>query len=236
MQFHPVSAQRHQTRVDVLPSSPDGYFRIDDDPYLSPYGVGSIALRDVKPRHVRALEKGDTSVMSMYVVPDSERLDIVSFAKCDPSIPDPHDPRGTIYVRTAQEVHLDRKRAGQIHDAHRAVGEWWAQRLLNPIVDIHDGEVIRDVPDEVHPDALQKAGDFALILADLSRTSDIAHISVDYQPDPTLREAADLALVPAVFSLKSYTARDAVGNIMAKEGRNGDAVQIWPPTSQDNPA
>jgi hypothetical protein len=33
MGFKPVSTERYETRVDVAPSSPDGYFRIDGYPF-----------------------------------------------------------------------------------------------------------------------------------------------------------------------------------------------------------
>jgi hypothetical protein len=229
MDFKPISAGRYETHVDVVPSSPDGYFRIGDDPFYPPYAVSSIALRGIKPRHVRALRNGDTSVMDRYIVKKAQKPGYVSFTKCEPGVPDPLQPVGTsVYVREAQEVHLDR--AGQIDDAHRAIGEWWAQRLLHPVMDNGEGDVVRpDVPDHIRSELERKAGDFALILADLSRSDNPRRISVDYQPDHILRDAADMAFVPAPVSIKSYTEINSDGVVMAREGRSGEVTQIWPP-------
>lgn len=92
MDFKPVSTERYETQVDVIPSSPDGYFRIGDDPFYAPYAVSSIALRGIKPRHVKALRNGDTSVMDRYVVKKAQKPGYVSFTKCEPGVPDPLQP------------------------------------------------------------------------------------------------------------------------------------------------
>ena len=105
MDFKVISANRGNTRVAVVPSSPEGYFRIDDDPFLLPYAIGSITLTGVKLRHVKALQRGDISAMDRYVVTDPERSGFARFINCEPSIPDPLQPIGTsIYVRGAQEI------------------------------------------------------------------------------------------------------------------------------------
>jgi hypothetical protein len=80
----------------------------------------------------------------------------------------------------------------------------------------------------VRSDLERKAGDFALILADLSRNDDTRRISVDYHPDRTLSDAADMAFVSAPFSIKSYTEIND-GVVTAREGRSGEVTQIWPP-------
>lgn len=229
MEFRPASERRFETRVDILPSSPDGYFHIGDDPFLPPYPVSFIALRDVKSRHVRAVRRGDTSAMDRYIVRNAEQPGSISFTKCMPGAPDPLQPVDAfIYVKTTREVYLDR--ASQIDDAHSAIGQWWAARLLNPVLDNGDGKIAAPaLPDHMRADLEQRARDFALILAHFSRSGNTHHISVNYQPDDTLRDAASMAFVPAPISLKSYTEITNDGVVMAKEGGRGKVVQIWPP-------
>jgi hypothetical protein len=236
MDFEVISAERGRTQVDVVPSSPDGYFHIGDDPFFPPHAVSSIALRGIKPRHIKALKGGDTAALDRYIVTDPDRPGFVSFTKCDPAIPDPLEPAaGTVYVRGAQEVNLDR--SNRVDDAHRAIGEWWAQRLLNPIMDIGEREIIRPNISESDRERLaQRAGDFALILADLSRTRGAISIHMDYHPDSILRDAADRAFVNPVLSFKSHTHLTQDGIVMAKEGRSGEQVQIWPPISKPTSA
>ncbi len=231
MEFEPASTERRETRVNVTPSSPDGYFRISGDPFCPPYVVSSIALRGIKPRHVRALRDGDESVMERYVVRNPEQPHSVSFTQCEPVIPDPLQPIGTaVPVREAQEVYLDR--SSRIDDAHSAVGRWWARYLLNSAMDSGYRNLLsKDAADRIRAKLERKADDLALILAHLSRTNDRRHISTDYRTDRTLRTAAGMAFVSAPTSLGSYTEINSDGIVTAREGQEGEIVQIWPPVS-----
>ncbi|MDB5185663.1 MAG: hypothetical protein JWL85_186 [Candidatus Saccharibacteria bacterium] len=230
MDFKAVSARWGETLVTAVPSTPDGYF-IFEDLLTGRNRIDEVALRRIKPRHVRKLKRGDVSVMGRYTESDPNRPGFVRFIKCEAMTPDPLQPVGTaIYIDGVQEVSLDR--ASQLRDAHRAVGEWWAQRLLNPVIDEGGGEKIHPViSDDQRRVVAQRAGDFALILAGLSRSSDTPRMTVDYYPDSTLRDAADMAFVPAVFSLMSYTHIDE-GVVMAREGWSGEVIQIWPPAPE----
>jgi hypothetical protein len=228
MDFKPKSAER-DTHVDAIPSSPDGYFLINDDPLIQPFAVTSIALRGIKPRHVKALLRSNTSVMKKYVIPDTGIPSYIGFNNCRARIPDPLQPVGTsIAVRKVQEVYLDR--TSTIDDAHSAVGKWWAERLLHPMFEADNGKVVHgEFPDGLRSELEQKAGDFALILASLSRNNGLHDIHADYTADRTLRTAAEMAFVPAPISSKSYTMIKENGVVIARQGYGSPVTQIWPP-------
>lgn len=108
MDFRLVSAERYQTHVDVVPSDPEGYFIIEGDPFVPRFSVGKIVLQDIKPRHARALQRGDTSAMNRYVVTHPDRPGFISFTNCSVGVPDPLQPIGTsIPVPGAQEMPMD---------------------------------------------------------------------------------------------------------------------------------
>lgn len=104
MKYEVISAKRNQTAVNVLPSHPDGNFVYFDILFGTWHTIGSITLRDIKPRHVRALERGDVSVMSKYVKTEPGRHDLITFTEnCRPRIPDPTAPGWETGLRRAQE-------------------------------------------------------------------------------------------------------------------------------------
>ena len=113
------------------------------------------------------------------------------------------------------------------------MGEWWAQHLLRAVIEVDDiGATRLEASDSVRAGLERKAGDFALILADLSRSNGSRHISSHYVPDRTLRSAANMALVPAYISPKSYTDINDRGVVTAKAGGTGEIMQIWPPVAE----
>jgi|GEM_PF-3378845 len=227
MEFKAVQTERGEAFVKAVPSHPDGHFLCDV--LGSEQKVTEITLRDVKQRHIRALTKGNASAMRKYVVTDPVRPDITHFMKCLAEIPDTSGVGGVVTIPEVIEVSPDKPH--QVYDAYQAIGEWWAQRLLHPILDTTSAEA---APQVLSPKELAiiepHIGPFARALARYSEAEGVQRIATDYHPDGTLRQVAGyVGLSGAVFSLKSFTHMHADGTVTASEGFYGEEIQIWPP-------
>jgi hypothetical protein len=233
MEFKPIENEQGQALVKAVPSHPDGHFVCDV--LGSEQIVTEVTLRNVKPRHVRAVSNGRPSAMRKYAAVDPIHLDTTYFRGCIAEIPDPQQPGDMVSIPEVIEVSPDEPH--QVYDAYQAVGEWWAQRLLHPILDTSPGE---KEPQSLTPEQLAiigpAIGTFGRALARYSREEDVKRIDTDYQPDITLRQVAGyVGLSGAVFSTKGHTRIKSDGTVIAREGYGREEVQIWPPLPEVEP-
>ena len=221
--------------VVATPSSPDGYFYVDD-PAAEVHTTKLFVLDGVKPRHRKPLHEGKPRTIDRYVADDPERPGFVRFQGCNTFVPNPLQPaRPLIGVQGLCEVKLDR--TDSTADAFQAVGAWWAQQVLRPTFDNGEGDIsTADIPSDILPELEQAAGDFALVLAGLAREQDMRHLLVDYGPDPLLAHAAEVTFIPpGILPIKSHTVIDNNGTATARLGYRGEVTQIWPPTNTNHP-
>ena len=113
------------SHVLAVPSDPEGMFVVHD-PFSGDKATGQIMLNDIKPRHVRALQRGDDSAMSRYYVTDPNEPGAVHFTKGSPGV-------GSIYSWTyagnAHEVPPPPEEDWNVVPEKRR--RWWSRGRVN---------------------------------------------------------------------------------------------------------
>lgn len=225
MKFETASAQRRNTHVKATPSHIDGYFRFDDfSGQLTE--LDEIDIHGVKPRHLKALEKGNQRTINHYADTYSVEPFTFFFQNCDVSTPDPNNPDNILPIDHIKET-----------SPYIAVGEWWGQRLLNPIVDLGTGHIMhRELAATMHGALAPKVGKFVRVLTEMSYELNHADMSTYHEPDLVLSDAmARAGMKPGMLvSTGSFTRREG-DTIVAQVGRSGEETQIWPPVPPKHP-
>ena len=212
-----LATEQSQSLVKAVPTHPKGCF-IFDSPDVGKITAREVELRRVRPWHVSAFQVGNDRIIRGYVAPRPERPGVFQFTRGDPYVPG--------FPQLAGAPLPGIETLPDLHDKYQAVAAWWAQRLLRPTIDLATSPITHH---ELPPEFVPKVDTFANVLAALTRANDTPYLRIDFVPNQTLRDAAALAEVPAVFSLKSSTDARDDGAIVAKEGYTGEVVQIWPP-------